>query len=112
MSSSDTLYLPYKVVGVVVDNAPFVVNAMGEETFLTAPIGKMFQVFRADRLTPVLVSKAAPGPISMLQVRSFVSRCMFRLTVVCVKLYPSHRPATRTPMLLWITLSTATIEIV
>jgi hypothetical protein len=52
----------------VIDDSPFVVNRMGNETFLTVPIGNMFQVFRADRLTPVLVSKPTSGNIEILQV--------------------------------------------
>ena len=76
--STDTLYTPYKVVGLVSDAAPFVVNEMGSETFLTVAIGQMFQVFRADRLTPVLVSKAAPGNIDLLQVYLF----LYHLTVL------------------------------
>ncbi len=68
--TNNTLYLPYKVVGLVTDGSPFVVNKLGNETFITIPIGNMFQVFRADRLTPILVSKPAPGPIELIQVRN------------------------------------------
>ena len=56
-----SLYSPYKAVGVVTDGNPFVVNHLGEETFLTTSIGSCFQVYRFDKLTVCLVGKDTPG---------------------------------------------------
>ena len=69
------LYAPYKAIGMVTDGNPFVVNRLGDETFLMTSIGSMFQVYRLDHLTLCLASqsvigriKAAPDkPISCLQ---------------------------------------------
>ena len=73
------LYMPYKTVGLVCDKAPYFVNRLGSETFLTVPIGNCFQVFKVDRLAAVLVSKPAPGPISCLQVSLLYSGYYIRL---------------------------------
>lgn len=42
--ASTSLYVPYKAVGYVTGNNPFVINRLGNETFLTTTIGKSFQV--------------------------------------------------------------------
>ena len=42
-----SLYVPYKVVGYVIDSNPFSVNRLGDETFITTSIGKALQVCRA-----------------------------------------------------------------
>ena len=42
--SSQALYVPYKAVGYVTDGNPFVVNRLGNETFINVTIGRSFQV--------------------------------------------------------------------
>jgi len=69
MPASTALYEPYRVVGLVSDNAPFVLQKLGDEVFLTAVVGNCFQVFKTERLVVCLVSKPAPGKITALQVR-------------------------------------------
>ena len=56
-----SLYTPYKAVGYVTDGNPFVINRLGDDTFLTTSIGKAFQVYRFDKLTVCLVSRPTPG---------------------------------------------------
>jgi len=69
--ASSPLYFPYKAIGYVTDGRPFVVNMLGDETFLTVSIGNSFQVYRFNKLTVVLVSRQIPvkGSITCLQVR-------------------------------------------
>ena len=64
VTMSSALYVPYKAVGVVTDGLPFFVNRLGEENFIYTSIGESFQVFRFDRLTVCLASKAIPNPPS------------------------------------------------
>lgn len=59
--SSGSLYIPYKSIGYVCDSNPFCINRLGEEVFLTVSIGRCFQVFRFNRLTPCMVSKPIPA---------------------------------------------------
>lgn len=56
-----SLYAPYKAIGMVTDGNPFIVNRLGEETFLMTSIGSMFQVYRLDHLTLCLVSQSILG---------------------------------------------------
>lgn len=39
------LYIPYKAIGYVTDGLPFVINQLGDQTFITLSIGRAFQVF-------------------------------------------------------------------
>ena len=65
-----SLYVPYKAVGYVADDVPFVINDLGGELFLSVSIGKAFQVYRLDKLQVCLVSRQIDGngKISSLQV--------------------------------------------
>ena len=58
-----SLYTPYKAVGLVTDGSPFVVNRLGEETFVMTSIGSMFQVYRLHHLTLCLVSQSILGKV-------------------------------------------------
>jgi U3 small nucleolar RNA-associated protein 21 len=62
-----SLYVGYKAVGYVTDGVPFVVQQLGDETFIVTSIGKSFQVYRIDKLTICLVSKAVRERIKSLQ---------------------------------------------
>jgi U3 small nucleolar RNA-associated protein 21 len=62
------LYAPFKSIGLVTDENPFVVNRLGEEIFITVSIGSHFQVFRFNKLTACLISKPVPGKINCIQV--------------------------------------------
>jgi hypothetical protein len=62
------LFSAYKAVGHVCDSIPFVLNRLGEETFLTVSIGKCFQVFRIDKLAVCLVSNSMDENISAIEV--------------------------------------------
>jgi U3 small nucleolar RNA-associated protein 21 len=62
-----SLYSPYRAIGYVCDSNAFSVNRLGEEIFVTASIGRCFQIFRLNKLVSCLVSKSAPGTISALQ---------------------------------------------
>lgn len=67
-TTMSALYSNYKAVGYVTDGNPFVVNTLGEETFITTSIGKSFQVYRTDRLAVCMVSKQVSEKINCLQV--------------------------------------------
>lgn len=57
--SASKLYYPYRLLGLVTDGVPFVVNRLGDECFLTVSIGKAFQIFRCDHLRLALASPPA-----------------------------------------------------
>ena len=65
----NTLYTPYKSIGLVTDGNPFAINRLGNEIFLVLSIGKSFQILRFDRLSACMASKIAPGKIHCFQVR-------------------------------------------
>jgi U3 small nucleolar RNA-associated protein 21 len=77
MPTSVALYEPFRVVGLVSDDIPFVLQKLGDETFLYTVVGNCFQVFKTDRLVVCLVSRPAPGKINAIQV-SFCS-CFYEL---------------------------------
>lgn len=54
------IYMPYKAVGYVTDGKPFVINRLGEETFITTSIGNAFQVYKFNKLQVCLVSQSIP----------------------------------------------------
>ena len=68
------LFSAYKAVGHVCDSVPFVVNRLGEETFLTVSIEKCFQVFRIDKLAVCLVSNSIDGKILAIEVCNCINR--------------------------------------
>ena len=47
---------PYRAIGLVTSDVPFVLNNLGTQSFLTVAIGNAFQVFKCEKLTLSLVS--------------------------------------------------------
>lgn len=62
------LYRSLRTVGMVADKTPFVVNKLGDHTFISVVIGDCFHVYNMDKLAVTLVSRAASGTISHIQV--------------------------------------------
>ncbi|TYZ62185.1 hypothetical protein PybrP1_004937 [[Pythium] brassicae (nom. inval.)] len=65
---SSRLLQCFRAVGLICDDLPLVVYALGTETFAAASLGKSFAVYKCDRLTPVLVSPQLPKKILALAV--------------------------------------------
>ena len=96
-----SLYTPYKAVGVVTDGKPFVVNHLGEETFISVTIGSLFQVYRTDKLTVCLVARETPNAeiITALQVAGKETFCAVGKSILVydrtrlVRKYDEHSAA-------------------
>jgi U3 small nucleolar RNA-associated protein 21 len=96
-----SLYTPYKAVGVVTDGKPFVVNHLGEETFISVTIGSLFQVYRTDKLTVCLVARETPNAeiITALQVAGNETFCAVGKSILVydrtrlVRKYDEHSAA-------------------
>lgn len=65
---SSRLLQCFRAVGLICDDLPLAVYALGAETFAAASLGKSFAVYKCDRLTPVLVSPQLPKKILALAV--------------------------------------------
>jgi U3 small nucleolar RNA-associated protein 21 len=63
---NQVIYVPFRNIGVLCDDVPFIIHKLGDENFYIVAVGSCFQVFRSDKLTISLISKVAPGKISHL----------------------------------------------
>lgn len=81
------LLMPYKSVGLVAEDVPFCVNqlgmgyfcsfmGLGNETFITVSLGRSFQIYKCDKLTPVVISPQMHAPIRYLSLPVVHRRCM------------------------------------
>ncbi|KAK8799570.1 hypothetical protein WA158_006119 [Blastocystis sp. Blastoise] len=68
-NQGSNLLLPYKSVGLITEDLPFAVNQLGTETFITVSLGRSFQVYKCDKLTPVIVSPQMHDTITCLAVQ-------------------------------------------
>eukprot|EP01031_Cornospumella_fuschlensis_P043802 gene43802-53566_t len=77
MASSDDplLYRPFKLLGMITDDVPFALNKLGDHLFVTVAVGNVFQVFNLDKLALCLVSRAADGIISLVEVYNHYTFC-------------------------------------
>lgn len=69
------LFSAYRTVGLTCGGAQQHVQALGDETFLTTPIGKSFLVWRADHLSVAMASSPLPHTITCARARRTRARC-------------------------------------
>lgn len=56
VSLESRVFRPYRAVGVVTEDVPFVLNTLGAKNFVTVSIGRAFQVFDTDKLSLAIIS--------------------------------------------------------
>ena len=83
--SHKCLFGGYKTVGLVCDDVPFVVNALGSERFITLSIGRRFVVYDTKKLTLALMSPPLQHKISAIQAKRDLTFTACGAQVVCWK---------------------------
>ncbi|CAM9879754.1 unnamed protein product, partial [Phaeothamnion confervicola] len=66
---SSRLYYPYRALGLVTDGVPFVLNRLGEASFVTVSTGHAFQILDAAHLRVVMGSPPIPDRVRCLAAR-------------------------------------------
>ena len=59
----------FRALGLITSDLPLVYTPMGKENFFTVSLGKAFQVYRADKLTPAIVSPLLTKRISAIEAK-------------------------------------------
>ena len=63
------LFQRFRALGLVTQDVPMVYSPRGKENFLTVSIGKAFQVYNCEKLTPAIVSPQLPKRIRALEAK-------------------------------------------
>ena len=63
------LFQRFRALGLVSQDVPMIIQSMDKHNFITVSIGKAFQVYNCDKLTPAIVSSSVPKRIRALQVQ-------------------------------------------
>ena len=62
--SGSRIFQPFRAVGVVSGDVPFSLNKLGDEKFVTVPVGNSFHVYNCSDLRLALVSSLVDRPIT------------------------------------------------
>ncbi|WOG96203.1 hypothetical protein DCAR_0415536 [Daucus carota subsp. sativus] len=60
------IFEPFRAIGYITSTAPFSINRLGTETFVTVSVGKAWQIYNCAKLTLVLVGPQLPKKIRAL----------------------------------------------
>ncbi|KAG1077521.1 hypothetical protein G6F42_024789 [Rhizopus arrhizus] len=60
------IYQPFRAIGYVTNEIPYVINNHGQEYFLTSCVGSSFQTYNLGKMNLLFVSTPTPKPISAL----------------------------------------------
>ena len=76
------IFEPYRAIGYITDNVPFVVQRRGLETFVTVSVGKSFQIFNVSSpLSPPLFFISSDQSIIVPRIFDTLVLFSFCLTV-------------------------------
>jgi U3 small nucleolar RNA-associated protein 21 len=67
--SGSRLFVPYRAIGLVAENAPFVTYTVGAEVYIAIPVGKCFQVLQVSDLKVKKTSAPRSRPIRAIASR-------------------------------------------
>ena len=70
-----SIFQPYRAVGMVASETPFVLNYQGDATFVVVSIGMAYHVYRTSDLSLVFVSPQLPTKLSAVAVWHDVTFC-------------------------------------
>ena len=68
-----SLLVPYRAVGLICDGKPCVIVRHGRDTFLTAAVGRSFQVFNCAKLRQVFVGPTLDAAVGALAAHGEVT---------------------------------------